>query len=449
MSEKVTHKVPRSTILISSFALAAVLIGFGFTLHSISVKQRYQRITEAGYARAFTELCDYMVSISTSLQKSLYVTSPEQMVGLTSDLFRQSGGAKSALGQLPLKDTSIDNMQKFLAQSGDYVYSLTRKVMDKQEISADERKNLEKLYEYSDKLSSSLVSMENGITAARAPGAVLTILRSDLDKNVESFSNFGDVEQIFTDYPRMIYDGPFSEHISTKPYAFTDSLKEVTREQAQKKAADFMGVPNDRVKFNGKSEGTLERYVFTAGNEFIEMTVKGGCVYSYLRDYSPDAETISDEEALAKAKAFLVSKGINNMTQTYYVSEDGVLLANFAAKQGDVVCYTDLIKVGVELSGGEVVMYEPGGYLQNHREREIPQPAITLEQAKERISPSLEIGGQGMAIIPTQSKDEAYCYEFKCKNAEGKELISYINAMNGKEQDVVIIIDTGRGKLSM
>jgi hypothetical protein len=47
------------------------------------------------------------------------------------------------------------------------------------------------------------------------------------------------------------------------------------------------------------------------------------------------------------------------------------------------------------------------------------------------------------------SRKEIYCYEFKCTNANGKEYLIYVNAETGRQENMLVIIDTGRGKLVM
>ena len=43
--------------------------------------------------------------------------------------------------------------------------------------------------------------------------------------------------------------------------------------------------------------------------------------------------------------------------------------------QDGVTCYPDLIKVGISLESGALTGFEAAGYLMNHRERELPEPA--------------------------------------------------------------------------
>ena len=129
------------------------------------------------------------------------------------------------------------------------------------------------------------------------------------------------------------------------------------------------------------------------------------------------------------------------MEETYYINQEGVTTINYAYKQGDVIVYSDLIKVKVALDTGEVLGIETTGYLNNHTERNIDNIKISKEQAKQNLNKKLEITSEKMAIIPTEWKTEKLCYEFK-GTVNNRQFLVYINAENGREEDILVIIDT-------
>ena len=110
--------------------------------------------------------------------------------------------------------------------------------------------------------------------------------------------------------------------------------------------------------------------------------------------------------------------------------------------------YPDLIKVKIALDDGEILGIETTGYLNNHTNRNISNIKITEEQAREDLNDNLEIKSSGLAVIPTEWKSEILCYEFKGK-VEDKEFLVYINAENGREEDILIITNTHNGTLVM
>ncbi len=110
--------------------------------------------------------------------------------------------------------------------------------------------------------------------------------------------------------------------------------------------------------------------------------------------------------------------------------------------------YPDLIKVKVALDNGEVLGIETTGYLNNHTIRDVSKVNITREEAKKSLNKDLDIQSEGLAVIPTEWQTEILCYEFKGK-VEDREFLVYINADNGREEDILIITNTPNGTLTM
>ena len=161
-----------------------------------------------------------------------------------------------------------------------------------------------------------------------------------------------------------------------------------------------------------------------------------------------NAESISQEEANSKGKEFLNNHGIMDMKETYYLKQDGIVTINYAYVQNDVVVYSDLIKVKVALDNGEVLGIETTGYLNNHTKRDTSKIKISKESAKKTLNKDLQISSEGLAIIPTEFETEILCYEFKGK-VDDKEFLVYINAENGREEDILIITNTPNGTLTL
>ena len=121
---------------------------------------------------------------------------------------------------------------------------------------------------------------------------------------------------------------------------------------------------------------------------------------------------------------------------------------NYAYNDGGIIVYPDLIKVKIALDNGEVLGVETSGYLNAHKQRNNLEIVISIEDAKAKLNENLNILSEGMAIIPTEWKTEILCYEFKGK-VEEKDFLVYINARTGKEEDILVILDTPNGTLTM
>lgn len=111
--------------------------------------------------------------------------------------------------------------------------------------------------------------------------------------------------------------------------------------------------------------------------------------------------------------------------------------------------YPDLIKVKIALDDGDILGMEATGYLNNHTQRSNLVPIITVDEAKTNLNKNLEILSEGLAVIPVENtEEEVFCYEFKGK-IEDKEFLVYINAETGEEEEILVILETEGGTLTI
>lgn len=271
-----------------------------------------------------------------------------------------------------------------------------------------------------------------------------------------STATFSNIDENFGEYAGLIYDGAFSEHMeSAEKKGLTG--EEIDEEKAKQIAKDF--IEEDRIQeFNSNGlieNGNIQVYDFNAkinddgnnNNLTISVAKKGGHIVNMNYNREVKTEVISQDEANEKGKEFLNSRGISNMKATYYLKEGGIVTINYAYEQNGVTIYPDLIKVKVALDNGEILGVETSGYLNNHTERTFTKAKISMEEARSKLNKSLEITSEGMAIIPTEWKTEILCYEFKGK-IDDTDFLVYTNVETGREENILVIIDTPNGVLT-
>ena len=145
---------------------------------------------------------------------------------------------------------------------------------------------------------------------------------------------------------------------------------------------------------------------------------------------------------------YLAGIGYENMRPTYHMNEGNSVIVNYAYYENDIIYYPDLIKVKVALDNGEVIGIEANGYLYNHHQRGNDYELITIDEARGKVNPSIQIQSEQKAMIPTDWKTEVLCYEFK-GTMNDKNILVYINAQNGKEENIFILIDDANGMLTI
>ena len=445
----------RALIIIAIVVVIAVIAG----LISVIIKDKNEAKTASQntYNRAFYEVVDYVQNVETYLAKSLISSTPEHGAETLTNVWREANLAQAYLSQLPIESQELENTEKFLNQVSDYSYSLSRKNIYNESLTDEDLKNLKDLHTYSVELENTLNQLSEDINSGRIKwGEISNKVKTAFAQQVStsSMDGFSNLEENFHQYSGLIYDGAFSEHLTNgeKKGLTGDDIDEET---AKQKAIDFIGKDNVKdVENLGYSENaTIPEYNFsvkTNSEDSINISIskKGGHIVYMNSNRSVNAETISQEEANAKGKKFLNNHGIKDMKETYYLKQDGIVTINYAYVQNDVVVYSDLIKVKVALDNGEVLGIETKGYLNNHTQRDTSKVKITKEQAKKTLNKNLDIMSEGMAIIPTEFQTEILCYEFKGK-VDDREFLVYINAENGREEDILIITNTPNGTLTM
>ncbi|MDE7233673.1 MAG: germination protein YpeB, partial [Ruminiclostridium sp.] len=126
-----------------------------------------------------------------------------------------------------------------------------------------------------------------------------------------------------------------------------------------------------------------------------------------------------------------------------------VCIVNFAAEQNDVILYTDLIKVGVALDDGEILSFDMRGYLTNHTIRDLPQAKISEEHAISLVSPNLDVLDASLCVIPSSGQNELFCYEVKCTGESGQNVLVYVNAVTGREEQILLLRIGNNGTLTV
>ena len=435
--------------------LLVIVVALGIWLYA--KQKEYKQVSENNYNMAFYELVDYVQNVETYLAKSLISSTSEHGAETLTNLWREANLAQSYLARLPIESQELENTEKFLNQVSDYSYSLSRKNIYHEELTEEDLKNLKELHSYSVDLQNTLNQLSEDLNTGRFSWGELTkkgtIAFAQQVDNIskESFSN---LEENFHEYSGLIYDGAFSEHLTNHEKRGLTG-EEIEEEKAKQIAEEFVGKANIKESKNlGFSENaTIPVYDFSMTNQenstiHISIAKKGGHVVYMNTNREVNSEVISQEEADQKGKEFLNAKGFKNMKETYYLKQEGIVTINYAPTQENVVMYPDLVKVKVALDNGEILGIETTGYLNNHTQRDVSKVKITKEEAKKSLNKQLQIESEGLAVIPTEWQSEILCYEIKGK-VEDREFLVYMNAENGREEDILIITNTPNGTLTM
>ena len=402
------------------------------------------------------ELMNYVQNVETYLAKATISSSSVHSAETLTYLWREANLAQTYLSSIPVESQELEKTAKFLNQVSDYSYSLSRKCIRGENLNDEDFKNLEELHTYSEELEDVLNQLMEDLN--RGTISWKDLVQDNNNQFAQSVSSqidiFSTLEENFHEYSGLIYDGAFSEHLTSEnPKGILG--EEISEEDAMQKIKNFF--ENKEIKNINQLEQsqntTIPAYNFFVEfnndiNASISVSKKGGYVVFSNCNRDINEQKISYEEADKKGKDFLEKNGITNMQETYYLNEEGILTINYAFVQENVIMYPDLIKVKVALDNGEILGFESTGYLNNHTERKISKNIISKDEAKKTLNKNLNVQSEKLAIIPTEYKTEILCYEFKGK-VENREFIVYINAETGIEEDILVIYNTPNGILTM
>lgn len=443
----------RALVRLISFVVAIILVSIFFAYSYAKEAKSSMQALEYHYMKSISDLTQYTQNINSDLTKAMYAKSPAMLNQISSKLWREAGFAKDTLDALPIEYLNLQNTNKLLSQVGDYCVSLSKSFANGNPITDEQRDTLAKLSEYCDTMTREIMTVEDGIkTGALSLSKVKGNINREFDRQPEAAEvseGFNEFEEGFSSYPTLIYDGPFSDHIMQKDPERLKSEQDVSRAQAKKNAAKAAVMSIENLEDGNDENSKMPSYGFSGEGVDVSVTKKGGLISYMLKSRMVETTKLNPQDAQKKALDYMRSLGVKDMETSYYEISNNIITINYAYRQNDTTIYTDLIKVSVALDNGEIMGFDARGYIVNHKDRSIPTPKFTEEQARKSVSEYLTIKSSKLCVIPSGGLNEVLCYEFKCKSEDGKDILVYINAQTNAEEQILILLISENGTLTI
>jgi len=449
----------KTAITIISLLAVVAVTAVAFGVVSMQKADKDELYISANYRHAFAELVSGVSDMDTALQKCLLVTSPSMAGAVCTQVFGKAQTAKMALGILPFSSSTLEKTAGFIGKVGDYAFALSRKAAKGEGFTQEEKDNLRALSDSASLLAQNFNSMQNELGSGLISIDQYAQTIENFDKSEEQMlpQTLGDgissVEQEFPEIPTLIYDGPFSEHEEGVTPVMLEGLSEIDVSAGRQAVAQFMGVRPEQVYPTGELAADIASLCFetkiSKNTMSISVSKQGGVVYQIIGSRAVEQSNLSAKEAMDAAKKFLERKGYTDMHESYYMINNNVLTANFAYFDNGVVCYPDLIKVGIALDDGSLQSFEAIGYLKSHKQREIPPVGVSVESAQSKVPTDINVIGSATTIIPSPGKNELLCYEFECEDANAQRYIIYVNALTGEQEKIFLLLQDENGTLTI
>ena len=435
----------RSAIRAVTFALAAAAVAAVFAAIGWIRVSKHKAELDSGYRRAYAQLSSDLSQMDSALQKLAVCGGSESQSILAADVWMHASAAEQSLEDLPIEGSDFRGLETYINRVGDYAYSLLRRASAGEPLENGDRENIAALSAIAANVTSALqdpASADLDPAFFRA-AAGMTAGLSDAVMSMEAD---------FPESPVLLYDGPFSDHIlSATPACVEANPEPLTADAARSRAAKLFSVPAERVTLLGSSGGTLPAWCFSVktsrGEVSLQISKHGGGVLLLLCDREEGDATLSHAEGIAAAERAAAALGFSGLEPTYRYEEGGVLYVNFAAVKGDIRLYPDLVQIGISLADGGLCYAEARGYLSNHKARALV-PTVSEDDARTSLLRGFEILSSRLCVIPTSGKLERLCYEFHTKQGD-REFLIYIDASTGRETQVLQLLRSDGGELTM
>ena len=446
--------------------LAAVLGYWGYG--QAQERERLSTHVANTYQQSFYELVERVEELQVLLGKSLVSNSPNENILFLTDVWNAAATAQAELSRLPLAAQTVFDTAKFLSQTGDFAHVMARRIANGQIISEEDKQTLSQLRQHAIQIAEGLIKVEQQVMAAEINCEELvrgTRRELNEDKRAKNSDDgnqpfdmdgsFNDIRDEMTKVPVLIYDGPFSDHISERqPLGLTGD--DISKEQAKEKVSEFIngdGNENLEISDGTSVDGRIAAYNFQVqtgnGVYSIDISQKGGHLVSLLNNRNVNDDNIAMNEAVDLARDYLATNGYPNMEATYSELKSNVIYVSFAYQEEDILYYPDIINVQVALDNGQIMAVVASNYLISNNKRETGDAEITAEEAEEIASASLEtIENVRLAVIPKPSTREVFTYEVRGTVGEEVYLI-YINAEDGNEEQILKVIMGEQGTFAL
>ena len=432
-------------IVVASIFFAA-LIGWIVTLQIENKRQRTR--LENMYERTFYELTDATNNLELNLSKLLVAYSREQSSALAMETYKHAEAALDAVTRLPLNRVNSSDAEKFFNQVADFCLSYNKTLAYNKDDS-NYRDRLEDMYVTARVINQKVLEETENMRGGNLSVTDSLSAWDEANRSRAEGGNEGDEKDYSSvEYPELIYDGPFSDGVSQRCYKALDNLGEISLEQACGKVRELpFGISDVRQIGESTGEGAAYELVADsdAGEIYCSVTKRGGKFLNISVQRAVTDVVLNEEGAKAAAENFTRDLGFD-VTPVWYNVIDGIAVINMAPVKDGITYYTDLVKVKIALDDGSLCGLETTGYCMNNCSRDL-KPTMNEKAAKSVLPEYLAVNGVRLALVP-DGQSELLCYEVAAEY-KGLDYFIYVDAHDGRQINIMRVIDEDQGKMVM
>lgn len=397
---------------------------------------------ENSYQRAFHELTYNVDLLHDKIGSSLAMNSRERLSPQLAEIWKIASEANTDVGQLPLTLLPFNKTEEFLFDVGEFAYRTAVRDLEKKPLSEEEVKMLEQLHAKSGEIGGELRKVQNVVLSdnLRWMDVELALATNDQVGDNTIVNGFKTVEKSMEGFEDSVTQTGFGASGPEKKYRDLQG-ENLSEGEAKKVASQWLEKVETNKLTVTKSGKGADVPTYTASfqeggkNGYIDLTQKGGHPLTIMISREMGAADISLYEASQKAKEYVKGLEISNLELVESNQYDKMGVFRFLYTENDVRYYPDSIVVKVALDNGEVLGLSARDYYNFHKDRDLNDPEITLEEARSKLNPNVEVQEHHLSVIENDINEQVLCYEF-LTTMENTTYRIFINASNGQEEKV-------------
>ncbi|NCU16361.1 germination protein YpeB [Pallidibacillus pasinlerensis] len=398
---------------------------------------------ENNYQRAFHELTYNIDLLHDKIGTTLAMNSKNSLSPTLAEVWRIASETNNTVGQLPLTLMAFNKTEEFLAQIGEFTYKTAVRDLDKDPLTQEEYDTLKELYKQSAEIQDELRKVQNTVLVDNLKWMDVEMILVSGEEPVDNtiIDGFKTVEKKVEGYSETNL-GPMVNSMEEKDHNYKSLPgKIISKEEAKEIARNYTDAGED-AKINVVDNGEGAEYGFYSvsvkakNKDFnLDITKKGGHPIWVINNRPVGEQKISLNEGSFKAEKFLKDHGFENLKLYESLQYDNTGVFTFVTIQDDVLIYPESIRLKVALDDGSLIGFSAEEYLGKQKERTLPKPKISVEEARSKINQNVNIMDYRMSLIDNDLNEEVLCYEFIGTLGDDTYRI-FINALDGTEEYV-------------
>jgi spore germination protein len=431
-------------ILIGILSIGVVSVGFwGYKEHQ--EKNAVLIHAENNYQRAFHELAYEVDLLHDKIGATLAMNSRTSLSPALSEVWRITSEARSDVGQLPLTLLPFNKTEEFLANIGEFSYRTAIRDLEKTPLNDKEYNTLQQLYTKAEDIQNELRKVQQLVLKnnLRWMDVELALAADKKPSDNTIIDGFKTVEKNVESYGENDFGPTFTSLEKEKKGITQVEGPNITKEQAKEVARSFLGLKGSekiKVEESGKKSDVhvyslTVRQPQTKSETYMDITKKGGYPMWVMNNREIGEQKISLNDAAAKGLQFLQNHKFANMELYDSTQYDNIGVFTYVTTINNVRIYPESIKMKIALDDGSIVGFSAKDFLAANKQRTIPSPALSIEDARKKINPGVKIMEERQSIIVNDLHNEVLCYEFLGTLGNDTYQI-FINADSGIEEKV-------------